>query len=397
MPSEITVADQRMRRELGDPFLAAAHPFYRPLLWTILACVMAFIAWACLAQLDEVTHGEGRVIPSSRMQKIQSLEGGILDTLLVKDGDVVEAGQPLLRLDPTHFRTSLDEARNHAQALEGTVARLQAEVQNHDTVAFPPDVTPGGAVARAELALFRARRHKLAESTAALQQQIDVAQKQIDIIHPLVAHKAVSEMEELKLREDISALEGRLSDLKTTYVQEANTDLASKKAELDTLQPIVAQRQDQWKRTAILSPVRGRVNNILITTRGGVIQPGEPIMEVTPLADRLLVEARIKPRDVAFLAPGMPAKVKITAYDYTVYGFMKGVVEQISADTIQEDTPHGKEPYYQVLIRTDSGSLNHNGKTLPIIPGMVAEVDIVSDKRSVASYILRPILKSRLY
>ncbi|KAF1072837.1 MAG: Type I secretion system membrane fusion protein PrsE [Pseudomonas citronellolis] len=386
-----------LQRALDDPLLAATHPLYRPLLWALLLTVLIAIAWAALAQLDEVTRGDGRVVPSSRMQKIQSLEGGILDRLLVKEGDTVQVGQPLVRLDPTHFRTSYDEAANQSAALRAAIARLDAEVEGRDHVEFPADIPADSPLARSELGLFKSRRDKLVEGSRDIQKQVRLAQSQLAIVQPLVERRAVSQMEALRLSQDLATLNGKLSELKTTYFQDAYTERSQKKAELSALEPIVLQRQDQLRRTEILSPVRGRVNTVLVTTRGGVIQPGEPIMEVVPLEDRLLVEAKVKPRDVAFLVPGMPAKVKITAYDYTVYGDLKGTLEQISADTIEENTVHGKEYYYQVLIKTDGSQLRKADQVLPIIPGMVAEVDILSGKRSVLNYLLRPLLKARLY
>ncbi len=359
--------------------------------------MLLFIGWAAWAQLDEVTRGDGRVVPFSRIQKIQSLEGGILDRLLVKEGDLVEVGQPLVRLDETRFLTNFQESANQASVLRAAIARLDAEVLGKKSIEFPPDVDPEGPLARSERELFKSRRDKLVEGTQAIQRQIHLAQSQLDLVRPLVAKRAVSQMEALKLSQDIATLSGKLTELKSTYFQDAYTERAQRKADLSALEPIVQQRQDQLRRTEILSPVRGRVNTVLINTRGGVIQPGEPIMEVIPVEERLLVEAKIKPRDVAFLVPGMPAKVKITAYDYTIYGDLKGTLEQISADTIEEDTPHGKESYYQVLIKTDGSQLKRGEEVLPIIPGMVAEVDILSGKRSVLNYLLRPLIKARLY
>ena len=373
-----------LRRQLADPLLAATHPVYRPLLWTLLGCVLLFIGWAAWAQLDEVTRGDGRVVPFSRIQKIQSLEGGILDRLLVKEGDLVEVGQPLVRLDETRFLTNFQESANQASVLRAAIARLDAEVLGKKSIEFPPDVDPEGPLARSERELFKSRRDKLVEGTQAIQRQIHLAQSQLDLVRPLVAKRAVSQMEALKLSQDIATLSGKLTELKSTYFQDAYTERAQRKADLSALEPIVQQRQDQLRRTEILSPVRGRVNTVLI-------------MEVIPVEERLLVEAKIKPRDVAFLVPGMPAKVKITAYDYTIYGDLKGTLEQISADTIEEDTPHGKESYYQVLIKTDGSQLKRGEEVLPIIPGMVAEVDILSGKRSVLNYLLRPLIKARLY
>lgn len=395
MPVE-GISAQALRRQLDDPFRATAHPLYRPLLWVVLGCIVVAVAWAAWAHIDEVTRGEGRVVPVSRVQKIQSLEGGILGDLLVREGAIVERGQPLVRLDPTHFRTSYDESANQAIVLKAAIARLQAEVLGHGDLALPADIPPDSSVARSERELFASRRSKLQEGRAALQQQIRIARGQLAIVQPLTARKVVSEMEALKLQQDIATYTGKLAELENSYAQDAYTELAEKQAQLSAIDPIVQQRGDQLRRTEIRSPVRGRVNTVLVNTRGGVIQPGEPIMEITPMEDRLLIEARVRPRDVAFIVPGMPAKVKITAYDYTIYGDLKGRVERISADTIEEDTVRGKEAYYQVFVRTDGAHLMREGKPLPIIPGMVAEVDILNGKRSVLNYLLRPLLKARL-
>lgn len=387
----------KLRRELADPLLAVTHPVYRPLLWLLLACILIAIAWAAWAELDEVTRGDGRVVPYSRIQKIQSLEGGILDRLLVNEGELVEVGQPLVRLDETRFLTNVQESTNQADGLRAAIARLDAEVLGKERIEFGPGVDPDSPLARSERELFKSRRGKLLENTRSIQAQIRLAQSQLDLVRPLVAKRAVSQMEALKLSQDIATLNGKLTELKNTYFQDAYTERSQRKADLSALEPIIQQRQDQLRRTEILSPVRGRVNTVLINTRGGVIQPGEAIMEVIPVEERLLVEARIKPRDVAFLVPGMPAKVKITAYDFSIYGDLKGTLEQISADTIEEDTPRGKESYYQVLIKTDGSQLKKGDEVLPIIPGMVAEVDILSGKRTVLNYLIRPLVKARLY
>jgi adhesin transport system membrane fusion protein len=392
-----TFPAQGFHREPDDPFQTGPHPLFRPLLWAVMASIVIAIVWASLARIDEVTRGEGRVVPVSRMQKIQSLEGGILADLLVGEGDIVARGQSLVRLDPTHFRTSYEESASQAVVLKAAIARLQAEVLGKGSISFPPQVQADDALVRSERELFASRRSKLEEGRRTLQQQIYIARGQLAIVQPLTARKVVSEMEALKLRQDIATYTGKLVELENTYAQEAYTELANKQAELSAVTPIVQQRGDQLRRTEIRSPVRGRINTVLINTRGGVVQPGEPIMEVTPIEDRLLIEARVRPRDVAFLVPGMPAKVKITAYDYTVYGDPNGRVERISADTIEEETVRGKDAYYQVFVRTDGAHLMRDGKALPIIPGMVAEVDILNGKRSVLNYLLRPLLKARLH
>lgn len=384
-------------RSLGDPQHAMEHPSSRPIFWACLVSIVSFVAWANWAELDEVTRGDGRVVPFSRIQKIQSLEGGILEQLMVKEGDVVEAGQLLVKLDNTRFNSAYMESKSHAEALAAAIARLEAETLHKDRIRFPRSVPAKSHFAATETALFKARREKLQESLHSLNSELALARKQLGVIEPLVASRAASEMEALRLSKEIASLNGKISEVNNAYFQEAYTELANKKAELSELEQNLLQRKDQLSRTQVVSPVKGRVNDILITTRGGVIQPGEPIMEVTPIDEQLLVEAKVKPRDVAFLVPGMPARVKITAYDYTVYGDISGTLEQISPDTIEEETIRGKEPFYKISIRTKTSYLKKGDEVLPIKPGMIAEVDIQSGKRTVLNYLLRPLLKAHLY
>lgn len=389
-------ATERLLHQLGDAGQDRVHPLARPLLAACAVAVAAAIAWASWARVDEVTRGEGRVVPLSQIQKIQSLEGGLLEKLLVAEGDVVEAGQPLLQLDATRFQSAYAEAAAQADALRAMVARLEAETQQRPHVTFPSSVAAQPALVAAELSLFRARRERLQQTTAALAREIELARSQLRMLEPLVRSRAAPEMEALKQSQAIASLESKMAEIRTAYVQDAHSTLATKRAELAALENQLPQRQDQLRRTVVVSPVKGRVNDIRITTRGGVVQPGEPIMDVLPLEDELLVETKVRPRDVAFIAPGMEARVKITAYDYTVYGHLAGRVEQISADTIEEDTPQGKQWFYKVMVRTSTSHLERGGEQLPIKPGMVAEVDIRGDQRSVLSYLLRPLLKAQL-
>jgi adhesin transport system membrane fusion protein len=389
-------SEYMLLRTLDDPQFTIEHPVAKPILWTSLVSIASFILWANWAELDEVTRGDGRVVPFSRIQKIQSLEGGILEQLMVKEGDLVEAGQLLVKLDNTRFNSAYMESKSHAEALAAAIARLEAETLNKNKIQFPASVPANSHTAATETALFKARREKHQEAIHALSSELELARKQLRVIEPLVASQAASEMEALRLRKEIASLNGKLTEANNAYFQDAYTELADKKAELSELEQNLLQRKDQLSRTQVISPVKGRVNDILITTRGGVIQPGEAIMEVTPIDEQLLVEAKVKPRDVAFLVPGMPAKVKITAYDYTVYGDIPGTLEQISPDTIEEETIRGKEPFYKILVRTQTSYLKKGEEVLPIKPGMIAEVDIQSGKRTVLNYLLRPLLKARL-
>ncbi|WP_136247865.1 HlyD family type I secretion periplasmic adaptor subunit [Halomonas borealis] len=367
------------------------------ILWSCVATIVIFVAWASWATIGEVTRGDGKVVPLSRMQTIQSLEGGILESLLVQRGERVEAGQPLLRLDDTRFRSAYLETMSQVEVLRASIARLEAEVLEQESIHFPDDIDDDGELARSERALFEARRNRLLQAEASIEDEMAIARRQLRLLEPLVEQRSVSEMEVLKLQQSVASLAGKLAEMRNTYVQDAYAELSTKQAELSTLEQTLLQRRDQLERTEIVSPVHGRVNDIMVTTTGGVIQPGEPILEITPLEDQLLIETRIKPKDVAFVAPGMPASVKITAYDYTIYGDLQGTVEQISEDTIEEETPRGKVSYYEVLVRTDEAHLERHGERFAIRPGMVAEVDIQTGERSLLSYLLKPIIKAKLY
>ncbi|MDN2657124.1 HlyD family efflux transporter periplasmic adaptor subunit [Cobetia sp. 14N.309.X.WAT.E.A4] len=385
-----------IKRELGAPDQRLESHWSRPLLWASLLVVALFVAWSSWAEVNEVARGEAKVVPSSRQQTIQSLEGGILDEIMVREGEIVEAGQLLAAIDETRFRSAYMESLSQAQALRATIGRLEAEVLDKASIEFPEEVRDNEALTATERELFTARRKKRDSALNAVSKEITAAQRQLAVIRPLVKRRAVGEMEMLKLDREIAELKGRQAEIRNTYLQDAYAELADKKSELATLEETTVQRRDQLDRTRLLSPVRGVVNNIAITTRGGVIPPGEEIMQITPLEDTLVFETRIRPQDVAFIAPGMPATIRISAYDYAVYGTLEGKVERISSDTLEEETPRGEESYYRVLVSSETAALEHNGETLPIKPGMVATVDIETGERSVLSYLLRPFTRLEL-
>lgn len=357
------------------------------------AAIVAAIIWAAFAYVDEITSGDGTVIPFRRMQTIQSLEGGILSDLTVQEGDLVEPGQIIARLDATRFRSAFRETEAELETLAAEIARLEAEVLEQDRIAFDGEMTE---VRATEEKLFQARRTKLNESIAAIEAERSTIVSQIEITEPLAATGSVSRIDLLQLRQQEATLLGKISDVRNGYVQEAYSDLVQKKGRFVSLEQVLIQKQDQLTRTDIRSPVAGRVNNINITTLGGVVQPGESIMEVTPVDDQLLIETRVQPRDVAFIAPGMPASVKITAYDYSIYGDLPGTVTQISGDTVEEETPNGPQDFYRVMVTTEKSYLEQFGEEYAIRPGMIAQVDILSGSRSVLSYLTRPLLRARL-
>ena len=359
----------------------------------VVLSLVAAIIWAAIAKVNEVTRGDGRVIPARRMQTIQSLEGGILSELMVREGDLVEKGQVLARLDPTRSQSAYMAAQSQIVALTAEVARLEAEVLEHPVLDFGPD---SNEAERTELRLFTARRTKLEASLAALEGEKASIEEQIAITSPLAAGGSVSRIDLLQLQQKKAELDGKMSEMRNAYVQDAYKDLAQRRAKLSTLREEVVQKRDELQRTDVRSPVEGRVNDIEITTLGGVVQPGQPIMEITPIDDQLVIETKVLPRDVAFIAPGMPASVKITAYDFSTYGDLRGTVMQISEDTVEEDTKQGPQDFYRVMVGTEQNYLERFGETFAIRPGMVAQVDIESGKRSVLSYLTRPLLNARL-
>jgi len=364
--------------------------------WTILTVFLSVaiaVGWAAVAEIDKITRGDGRVVPLRRMQTIQSLEGGILFELPVREGDIVKAGDVVATLDPTRSRAAFLAARSEIDSLQAEVTRLEAEVLEKPTLDFGPDLTQTEAT---ELSLFAARRTRLEASLAALEDERIAVQEQLDITGPLAEGGSVSKIDMLQLRQKLAELQGRINEARNGYVQDAYRDLAERRARLTSLQQEVVRTEDELNRTVVRSPVEGRINNISITTLGGVVQPGEAIMEITPIDDQLLIETKVLPRDVAFIAPDMPASVKISAYDFAVYGDLRGTVTQISEDTVEEDTPAGKQNFYRVMVQTDRSYLERFGEQFPIRPGMVAQVDIESGKQSILSYLTRPLLRARL-
>ncbi|WP_422026098.1 HlyD family efflux transporter periplasmic adaptor subunit [Roseovarius sp.] len=387
-------ASDRLLADLDGNYRRQTLRTARYTVWTICAALAIAVLWAALAKINEITRGSGEVIPIRRMQVIQSLEGGILSELLVNEGDIVSEGDVLAKIDGTKFLSAYRETEAEIATLQAEIARLEAEVLEKDAIEFGSGADDGAQ--RDEARLFQARRTKLEESIAALNEEKSILDSQIEVTAPLVESGSVSKVELYRLQQQAAALTGRITELRNTYVQDAYDDLVDKRARLVSLQQVLVQREDQLERTSIRARVSGRVNDVNITTIGGVVQPGETIMEVTPIDDQLLIETKVLPRDVAFVTPGMSASVKITAYDFAVYGDLRGMVTQISEDTVEEDTPSGKKDYYRVMVTTEKNYLEAGSEQYPIRPGMVADVDIETGRRSVLSYLLRPLLRAQL-
>ena len=319
---------------------------------------------------------------------------GRLEKALVKPGQHVEAGQPLLRIDPTKADASLNEGRSKELTLRASIARLEAESRGTPLV-FPPAVASDREVVRNETQAYLARRQALEQSTATLKRSKALLEREIAMTQPMVERGLVAEVELLRMQRQFNELDLQASERNNKYRAEAAAELSRSEGELAQVTGLLAARKDQVDRTVIRAPLRGTVKNVRVNTIGGVIQPGQDIMEIVPLEEQLLVEAKIAPREVAFLRPGLPAKVKLTAYDYTVYGALDGVVELISPDTLRDDRKSEEASYYRVLVRTTKSALSVGGRDLPIIPGMTATVEVRTGEKSVLDYLLKPVLRSR--
>lgn len=356
--------------------------------------LLVALIWAFFARLDEVSTGTGRVVPTTNEQIVESLEGGILAALHVRQDDVVEPGQLLAQLDPTRTESNVEESAARYRAALASSARLQAEVNQTDLV-FPAELNAFPDLTVSERELYEARRYSLDQSQHWIQESLDLVKSELAINEQLTAVGAASNVEVLRLKRQMVDLELKQVDLRSQYLVQAREELAKANAEVEALSSVIKGRADSLARLTLTSPVRGIVKNIEVSTIGGVIPPNGRLMEIVPLDDQLLVEARVSPRDIAFIHPGQAASVKLTAYDYSIYGGLEGQVTTISPDTIQDETQPDVY-YYRVYIQTDASALVNNvGAQFPIVPGMIATVDIHTGSKTVFDYLIKPLNRAR--
>lgn len=404
----------------------------RVAVWTAGVALIVLIVWAALAQLDEVTRGEGKVIPSRQVQIIQSLDGGIVSEIVVHEGQQVKAGDLLLKIDPTRFVSSLNENRADYLSLQAKASRLRALAEGKP-FAVPADLqAEAPEVVNQERYLYESKRSELEANIGIARQQLaqraqeltemkvrrntagqglDLTQTELDKTRPLFKTGAVSEVELLRLERDVARFRGerdsananiprleaaiseaqrKIQEVELNFRNLARTELSDTVAKLSRLNEGSVGLADRVKQSEIRSQVNGTVKQLLVNTVGGVVQPGKEVVEIVPSDDALLLEAKVSPRDIAFLRPGQPALVKFTAYDFSIYGGLDAKLEHIGADTITDEKGNA---FYIVRVRTVSTELGK--QKLPIIPGMVAEVDILTGKKSILSYLLKPVLRAR--
>jgi len=402
--------------------------------WLLLLCCLLGVLWSAWAEIDEVTRGIGKVVPSRQVQIVQNLEGGIIAEILVSEGQVVERNEVLLNIDATASTSSFRESRMHYLALKAKAARLKAEAE--DTPCDPPPdvLREAPHLAEQEFKLHKAHKSEHdARIEVARQQMLQVKQEltelrakrrqldrsyelvksELDMTEPLAGQGAVSQVELLRLRRQVNDIHGELEssrlaipkleaklaesehkaeEIMLQFRHEAREELNQVLADLERLQATNVALEDRMHRTKVRAPMHGTVKQLLVNTVGGVVGPGQHLVEIVPLEDTLLVEARITPADIAFLHPGQDAVVKFSAYDFAKYGGMEAELEHISADTISDDDGND---YYLVRVRTRASEFIARGENLPIIPGMTATVDILTGKKTILEYLLKPVLRAK--
>ena len=453
MSKHLTTHDLEMVDDVYGAMMTDAPTSHRLIIWSLAAMALCFGVWAYFSELDQVTTGMGKVIPSSQIQVIQSLDGGIMQNMYVKEGMVVTKGQPLVRIDDTRFRSDFDQQAQEVYSLQANVIRLSAELASITITSMATDwrqqvkITPkplqfSGHLIKEEPELIQRQSDEYAGRLDSLTNQLEILARQIqqkqqeskelaskigtlsrsfqlvsrelELTRPLADKGIVPEVELLKVERVVNDIQGELSSLRLlrpklkasqdeailkrreavlNFAAETRTQLNELQTKLSRMNEAQVGAQDKVNKAEITSPVNGTIKTIHINTLGGVVQPGVDIIEIVPSEDQLLIETKIVPKDIAFLHPGLPAVVKVTAYDFTRYGGLNGVVEHISADTTQDEEGNS---FYLVRVRTKLSSLTKDdGTEMPIIPGMLTSVDVITGQRSVLEYILNPILRAK--
>jgi adhesin transport system membrane fusion protein len=426
--------DTQFMTSISEAMLEQTPRSARLLLWVVALFVLLAILWANWAQLDELSRGEGEIIPSRQLQVVQNLEGGIVSEILVREGDLVERGQVLLRIDATRFASAFNESQVREFELVAKLARLQAEADGSDFVA--PDNYPVQFRLQLERErnLYRAREQELRANLLVTERQLEQRRQELrearskeeqirssyslllqelDIMQPLVGEGVISEVEYLRLRRQVNDMKGELAGVRLSiprieaaisehksrlnegelqFRSRARAELNEMSGELARLKETLQGMQDRITRTEVRSPVKGTVKQLLVNSVAGVVQPGDQLLNIVPWEDRLLVEARVRPADIAQIRVGLPATVKVSAYDFSIYGGLDAAVQFVSPSTILDEE---KRAYYLVRLETTQPYLGNQDKQLPLIAGMTVSVDILTGKKTVMDYILKPILKAR--
>lgn len=373
-------------------------PFAHIILYIIILLLIVLLIWAYFGKIDQITVASAKVVPSTQVKVIQSLDGGIIVKIFVKEGDMVKTEQPLVQLDETRYSSDYQSAYEKYLALSALVARLSAEAANQDEINFPEELKNYPEITQRQLNEFQTRRNALKSELDSLQHTYDISNQQLSILSEAVKTGIVTKLQYLQSQRETNEVKTRILQRQDDYKQDVWNQLNQNKAELAIVTKSLTSLRDKMQHTTIRSPVEGIVKKVNVTTVGGVILPGMTIMEIVPIEDTLLVEAQVSPKDIAFVRVGQPANVKFTAYDYSIYGELSGKVEYVSADSIEDTraTLMGKpNVYYAVNVRTGRNYLGSEKHKLPILPGMMGTVYIQTGQKTVLQYILKPLIKAK--
>lgn len=380
-----------------------AKSYYQPLqpknkqarwvIWVTLVAVLTLVVWASFAKIDQVTRASGSIIASDRTQEIQALEGGIITTLTVKEGDNVKKGQLLVILEEERAKAAVDNSATKIAALQAKLSRLEAELFNRP-LKFSPSLDAYPEYIANQTELYNRRRQAIEQDIRSLEAILRLAQQELNMNEPLLKYGDVSQADVIRLRRQVADIQSQIANKRNKYFEEAQNDLTKTQEELESEQEQMRDRTQVLQEKRLIAPTDGKVNNIKITTLGGVVKPGEVVMQILPTNSSLIVEVKVKPTDIADVSIGQKANIKLDAYDYSIYGTLDGIVTYISPDSLMQSTPRGEEPYYRVQIKIIGTEFKNSEQKIQIKPGMTVNVDIKAKQRTVLSYLTKPITKT---
>ena len=362
-------------------------------IWIALIGIITLIVWASFAKIDQVTRAKATVIASARTQEIQASEGGILTQLAVREGEEVKAGQLLVVLEEERAKAAVDNSASKTAALKAKLARLNAEIFEKPLI-FPEEIQGYPEYVQNQRALYNRRRQAINEEVSSLEKMLVLARQELSMNEPLLKYGDVSQADVIKLSRQVADIEAQINNKRNKYFEEAQAEMTKAQEDLDTELEQLRDRVQVLGEKRLLSPTEGKINNINVTTIGGVVKPGEVIMQILPTSSDLIIDAKVSPADIAYIKEGQDATVKLDAYDYSIFGSMNGTVNYISPDTLMEQTPKGEEPYYRVLIVITGAEFKGREDKIVIKSGMTASVDIKAMERTVLSYLTKPITKT---
>lgn len=382
---------------LQQRLFARARPLneerrYR-VLYVVGAVLTLFSAWASWATLEEQVRAPGTVIVSSRSQVVQAVDGGVLQRLLVKEGDTVKAGDLIAELDTARFQASSEEIASKVFSLKATLKRLEAELDG-SPLSFPDDIAAQPDIVAAQMNLYARRQQLQREEQSAIEKSVRLAEEEMSALEQLEKTGDASRTEVLRARRQVSELRATATNKRNAYRQEAQAELARSRSEMEQAEQVLSQRREALDATSIRAPMSGTVKNVRVTTIGGVLRAGDELLQIVPSDEPLIIEAKVRPADVAFVRKDLAANVSLDAYDSAIYGSLKGHVTYISPDTLLDGNARDEQPYYRVHVQIDEKPQSVRGQAIEILPGMTSSVAIITGERTVAQYLLKPVRRA---